>query len=352
MALSDYLDGKTVAVTGAAGSVGSAFIDCVLNNNDATVRAIDHSEDGVFSLHQHFGAQPNMTSVLADIRDQNRMTEIASGVDIIFHCAALKHVLTCEHSPNDAIATNVVGVQNIIRAALHNKVPVLVLTSTDKAVNPTNVMGTSKLMSERLITAANNYSSGITTFCSTRFGNVLGSRGSVYRVFKKQIKKGGPISLTSPEMTRFIMTANEAIHLIMSAGKLSLGGEVFVPKMRCIRMDDFAHAMIEFYAPKYGFSPADIPIDIIGPRPGEKMWEDLMTREECDRSLELDNFYAILPEDGSMLRKINYEYSGGSQKTASDVVRCSHDGPFMSHDEIVALLREDMGDDGPFDMTL
>ena len=352
MALSEYLDGKTIAITGAAGSIGSAFIDYVLKNNDVTIRAIDHSEDGIFSLHQYFGSRPGLTAILADIRDQNRMNEIASGVDAIFHCAALKHVLTCEHSPNDAIATNIYGVQNIIRAALHNKVPSVVLTSTDKAVNPTNVMGTTKLMSERLITAANNYSSGVTSFSSTRFGNVLGSRGSVFRVFLKQIKNGGSITITAPKMTRFLMTSNEAIHLILSAGKLSLGGEVFVPKMRCIRIHDFASAMIRLYGPKYGRAISDISLETIGPRPGEKMWEDLMTHEEESRSLELDNFYAILPEDTSMLRKIDYEYSGGSQSKAGQISRCSEEGPFMTVDEIILLLTEEMGDEGPFDMTL
>jgi FlaA1/EpsC-like NDP-sugar epimerase len=341
MSLSNFLDGQTVLVTGAAGSIGRALVEHLLENNKTTLRAVDHNEDGVFSLQQAFGTRAGFTTSVADIRDANRMVEITSGVDTIFHCAALKHVLVCEHSPNDAVATNVVGPQHLIRSAIQNRVSSVVLTSTDKAVNPTNVMGTSKLMSERLITAANNYSSGVTAFSSTRFGNVLGTRGSVYRVFLEQIRAGGPVTITDPAMTRFIMSVDEALHLILSAAKIAQGGEVFVPKMKHLRIVDLADAMIELLAPQFGHDPSSIPIKEIGIRPGEKVLEELMTVEEAERSQELDSFYAILPPAGSMLREINYTYTGGSQRPAAVPLIRSDVGTPLSKDEISVLLQDE-----------
>lgn len=344
MSLSQFLDGQTVLITGAAGSIGRALVEHLLENNKTTIRAVDHNEDGVFSLQQAFGGQPGFTTSVADVRDANRMNEIASEVDVIFHCAALKHVLVSEHSPNDAVATNVMGVQHIIRCAIHNKVRSVVLTSTDKAVNPTNVMGTSKLMAERLITAANNYSSGLTAFSSTRFGNVLGTRGSVYRIFLEQIRRGGPVTITDPSMTRFIMTVDEALHLILSAAKIAQGGEVFVPKMSHIRIIDLAEVMIELLAPQFGQAPGSIAIEQIGMRPGEKMLEELMTEEESGRSQELDSFFAILPPRGSLLREIDYTYTGGSQRDARSPAIRSDTGTPLDKQALAELLLSEFED--------
>jgi FlaA1/EpsC-like NDP-sugar epimerase len=170
------------------------------------------------------------------------------------------------------------------------------LTSSDKAVNPTNVMGTSKLMAERLVTAANARARGNDQiFVSTRFGNVLGSRGSVIPLFLHQIRMGGPVTLTSSQMTRFIMTMEEAVNLVMDSLFLARGGEVFVTKMPVIRIRDLAEVMIEELAAEYGYRPSDIRIDVIGPRPGEKMYEELISEEEIQRSIELPKYFVIRP---------------------------------------------------------
>ena len=176
---------------------------------------------------------------------------------------ALKHVVSSERSPSQVIRTNILGVENIILSAINNNLEKVIFTSTDKAVNPTNVMGTSKLMGERLITAA-NYSSSRTVFSSTRFGNVLGSSGSVIPLFHNQIKNGGPITITSNEMTRFIMSLDEAVELIIGSAEKAKGGEVLIAKMPSIKILDLATAMINLLAPKYGFKKNDIKIEVIG----------------------------------------------------------------------------------------
>jgi FlaA1/EpsC-like NDP-sugar epimerase len=205
-------------------------------------------------------------------------------------------VFLCEESPFAAIHTNILGTQNIIDAAMNAGVERLLLTSSDKAVNPTNVMGTSKLMAERLVTAANARARGNDQiFVSTRFGNVLGSRGSVIPLFLHQIRMGGPVTLTSSQMTRFIMTMEEAVNLVMDSLFLARGGEVFVTKMPVIRIRDLAEVMIEELAAEYGYRPSDIRIDVIGPRPGEKMYEELISEEEIQRSIELPKYFVIRP---------------------------------------------------------
>ena len=187
---------------------------------------------------------------LGDVRDRDKLVQAMRGIDIVLHTAALKHVILCEQSPRDAVQTNIQGVQNLIDAATVNQVERVLFTSSDKAVNPTNVMGTSKLMGERLMTAANAHRrAGGPIFASTRFGNVLGSRGSVIPLFMRQISRGGPVTLTDPEMTRFIMTLREAVHLVMESTFLARGGEVFVTKMPIARIQDLAKVMVKTLAP-------------------------------------------------------------------------------------------------------
>ena len=183
------------------------------------------------------------------------------------------------------------------------------MTSSDKAVNPTNVMGTSKLMAERLVSAANAHPRlGNQIFASTRFGNVLGSRGSVIPLFIRQIRHGGPVTVTDPEMTRFIMTLDEAVGLVMDSLFLARGGEIFVTKMPVLRIGDLAEVMIEELASKYGYRPSDIPIETVGPRPGEKTYEELMNEEEIKRSIELPKYFVIQPAILPSFRKIDYVY--------------------------------------------
>ena len=197
-------------------------------------------------------------------------------------------------NPLEAIKTNILGVKNVIDAALENDVTQVINTSTDKAVNPFNVMGTSKLMGEHLIRAA-NLSSSATRFSSIRFGNVLGSSGSVIPIFKEQISRGAPLTLTSKEMTRFVMTLGEAANLVVESALLADGGDTYVTKMKTIRVEVLAEVMIEELAERRLISDSNYEIQEIGARPGEKLFEELMSSEEARRSKELENHYVIMP---------------------------------------------------------
>jgi FlaA1/EpsC-like NDP-sugar epimerase len=265
---------------------------------------------------------------------------LMEGVDIVVHAAGLKHVTLCERAPRAAIQTNILGTQNIIRAALSAGVERVLFTSSDKAVNPTNVMGTSKLMAERLMTAANARSrSGRTIFASSRFGNVLGSRGSVIPLFKQQIAAGGPVTLTHPRMTRFIMTLSEAVALVMEVVSLAKGGEVFVTKMPVCRIEDLAITMVEELAPHYGHDPGDVPIRIIGPNPGEKYHEELMNEEEIRRTIELERHFVIVPAFRSNCRHVDYSYPQMLDRRPEQPYNSSTAAP-MSRDELRQYLRD------------
>lgn len=311
MALNKFFEDKKVLVTGGCGTVGSELVRQLLRLSPVELRIFDNNEDTVFDMERRYDQHNCLSMAIGDIRDEYRTREVTDGVDIIFHAAALKHVQICERSPSDAVMTNIIGTQNIVRAALHNQVKTCIFTSTDKAVSPTNVMGTSKLMAERLVTAANNYSrNGTPVFASTRFGNVLASRGSVLRIFYDQIRRGGPVTITDDAMTRFIMTVDESVRLICAAALLAKGGEVFVPKMRTVRIRDLADAMIELVCERIGKDPKSIGTKVIGARLGERLFEELMTQEESTRALELEDMFAILPARGSFRSERAYAYSG------------------------------------------
>jgi FlaA1/EpsC-like NDP-sugar epimerase len=224
------------------------------------------------------------------------------------------------------VQTNIIGVENIIRAATACNVKQVLFTSSDKAVNPTNVMGTSKLMGEKLITAANAVKKDSQTiFSSTRFGNVLGSRGSVVPLFMKQIKNGGPVTITDKRMSRFVMTIAEAARLVLKSVLISKGGEVFVTKMPVVRIPDLAEVMIKVLAPKYGYAPSDIKTIEIGAKAGEKLYEELMSDEEVHRSLELKDMFVVTPALKSIYQSIKYEYP--------DIVSSRIKKPYVSENE-------------------
>jgi FlaA1/EpsC-like NDP-sugar epimerase len=231
------------------------------------------------------------------------------------------------------VQTNALGVQNVVQAAMANDVRLVIFSSSDKAVNPTSVMGTSKLMGERLVTAANLVNHNRRQrFSSVRFGNVIGSRGSVYQVFMEQIKAGGPITVTDPNMTRFIMTLERAGQLVLEGAVLARGGEVMVTKMQVISIMDLAVVMREVLAPYYGHDPETMEIKLIGAKPGEKMYEELMTPEEAPRSLELENMFVIIPAFRAMYRDITYSYPND---TGRKVER-----PYVSKDETLLSQAE------------
>jgi len=238
------------------------------------------------------------------------------------------------------VQTNILGVQNIIYAAIENKVERVIFTSSDKAVNPTNVMGTSKLMGERLITAANSNLRGDgPIFASTRFGNVLGSRGSVIPIFHNQIRRGGPVTLTDPEMTRFIMSIEEAVQLVIDSGILCQGGEVFVTKMPAIRIKDLAEVMVEELAPIYGHRAGDIEIRIVGHQPGEKLYEELLNQEETRRSWELTRYFLVLPAFREIYRDIAFDYPDIRSKEVTSAYHSGTETP-LSKAQLVTFLQK------------
>lgn len=328
-----YVRNRTVLITGAAGTIGSALTEKLLPVARA-VRCFDHGETELFFLQQRLAGKGPLAPQLGDIRDLDRLRFAMAGVDIVFHTAALKHVGLGEYNPFEVVQTNLQGVNNIIRAALDADVERVIFTSSDKAVNPTNVMGASKMMGERLVTAANEIRGHKRTrFAAVRFGNVIGSRGSVIPIFAGQLLRGEPITITHEDMTRYVMTIDEAAELVIDAGARMMGGEVFVTKMRPLKVTDLAAATAEVLGKPH--------FDVVktGLRPGEKLYEELITAEERERTVDLDRLLVILPADESV--QILSETRGAYAKAelvASDW-NSSRD-QHMKKSEIVAYLRE------------
>jgi FlaA1/EpsC-like NDP-sugar epimerase len=306
--MQSFYKNKKILLTGAAGTVGKEIVKQLVSFEPAELRLMDNNETEMFFLMEAYGNE-NIFCFLGDIRDRDKLETLSKDIDIIIHSAAFKHVYLSEYNPFDVVQTNIIGVENIIRAATACKVHHLLFTSSDKAVNPTNVMGTSKLMGEKLITAASAVrNNNNTIYSSTRFGNVLGSRGSVVPLFMKQIKQGGPVTVTDRRMTRFVMTIQEAARLVLKSVPISRGGEVFVTKMPVVRIPDLAEVMIKLLAPNYGYDTSDIRIVEIGAKPGEKLFEELMTDQEVHRSLELKDMFVLTPTFKSLFQSIKYEY--------------------------------------------
>lgn len=324
------LSKRRVLITGACGTVGAELIRQLLTDPEYSpeeVIGIDNSESQLFFMEQTYLPDPRARFFVADIRDLDELKRRMKGIDVVFHAAALKHVILCERSPEQAVQTNILGVQNVIAAATESGVEKVIFTSSDKAVNPTNVMGTSKLMGERLMTAANSHKVGDgPIFASTRFGNVLGSNGSVVPIFHNQIAQGGPITLTHPEMTRFVMSIKEAAKLVIDSAMMARGGEVFITKMPVVRITDLAKAMIAELASLYGHDLAEIEIKVIGTKPGEKLYEELMSTEETRRALELKHYFSVIPAFRGIYHDIMYDYP--------DTISDSVTNPYVSAEEI------------------
>lgn len=336
-----YLNSKRVLVTGACGTIGCELVRQLLEEHGVEeLVGIDNNESELFFLEQRFSSHTNASFFLADARDPKKLTRVMTGIQVVFHTAAFKHVVLCERSPFEAVQTNILGVQNIITAAQTRGVEKVLFTSSDKAVNPTNVMGTSKLMGERLMTAANaNQRKDGPIFSSTRFGNVLGSRGSVIHIFREQIRKGGPVTLTDPAMTRFIMSIQQAVRLVIDSAQFANGGEVFITKMPVIRITDLAEVMIQELASVFGHNPSQIDIEIIGSKAGEKMYEELMTTEETRRSVELNDYFAVLPAFRSLYRNIAYDYPDVFSKTVTNPYHSANETA-MDKDSLSAFLND------------
>ena len=289
-------EGKTILITGGVGSIGSALLRELLKYNPETIRVLDINETGLFNLKQELNKN-NVRFLVGDIRDANRLVRAIEDVDIVFHAAALKHVPLCESNPFEVVQTNVLGTKNLIEAAMQQEVEKLIVISTDKAVNPVNVLGASKLLAERLTISANFYKGKRrTVFSCVRFGNVLNSQGSVLPVFIEQISSGGPVKVTDEGMTRFVMSIDNAVKLVLKASQMAQGGETFILKeMAALRIKDLAEALIAEVAPAYGYNANEIKIEFIGKRDGEKLYEELMNEYEAEIAYETEDMFILSP---------------------------------------------------------
>ena len=278
--ISKEFKGKTIMITGGAGSIGSELVRQIANYEFKSMIVIDQAESALYDLQQELKQNGfhNFIPIVADIRDKNRMSVIFQEFkpNLVFHAAAYKHVPLMEYNSYEAVKVNVAGTKVIVDLSLDNKVDKFIFVSTDKAVNPTNVMGATKRIAEMYISCAQQHKG--TKFITTRFGNVLGSNGSVIPLFKKQIEKGGPLTVTHKDITRFFMTIPEAAQLVLEAGVMGEGGEIFIFDMgESVKIFDLAKNMIKLSGLKY---PEDIDIKVTGLRPGEKLYEELLANGE------------------------------------------------------------------------
>lgn len=306
-----FFKGKVVLVTGGTGSIGSEIVREVLKYPVKQVRILSRDEYKQFILQQEFHHLPHgrVSFLIGDIRDRKRVALAMENVDLVYSAAAMKHVSLCENNPFEAVKTNVLGIQNLVEEARLNNVKKFTHISTDKAAQPVNVMGATKLLSEKIVTSAENYKGNHKTiFSVVRFGNVFGSRGSVVPIFTEQIKKGGPVTLTDENMTRFMMRIPEAAGLVLKASYLSRGGELFILKMPVLKIKDLAEAMIEVLAPKFNYKKEDIKIKIIGKKNGEKIYELLMIDEEPNKIFENHKMYCLAKKEINGFKKTKTRY--------------------------------------------
>jgi UDP-N-acetylglucosamine 4,6-dehydratase len=279
------LSGQTILLTGGTGSFGVAFIERVIRDwPTATVRVYSRDELKQSELLARFG-DDQLRFFIGDIRNRGRLTRAAQGADVIIHAAAMKQVPACEYNPFEAVLTNVLGAQHVVDAAIDTGVPKVLALSTDKAVNPVNLYGATKLCEEKIIVQGNAYAAQTnTTLSCVRYGNVVGSRGSVVPLFERQVAEGR-LTITDERMTRFWITLPEAVDLVLFGLEHMAGGEIFIPKIPSIRVTELAEAM----AP-------GVPREIIGIRPGEKLHEVLLTADEARHSIDAGDVYVVLPE--------------------------------------------------------
>jgi len=302
-----FFTDKKVLIIGGTGTIGKSLLKKVVQDSPTVVRILSRDEHKQFELQQEMSAYANIRYLIGDVRDRDRLERAMQDIDYVFHAAAMKHVAACEYNPFEAIQTNIIGTQNVIQAALKEGVKKTILTSTDKAIAPTNAYGASKLMAERLMASSQTQvGSSQTIFASVRFGNVMGSRGSVVPLFKWQIENNREITLTDENMSRFMMTLQQATDLTIEAMKHALGGEIFVLKMPVIRLRDLATSIMNLASTQLNIPVDTIQKKIIGIRPGEKMFEELMTDEEAHNALEIPNMF-IIPN--GFLHTDSYHYA-------------------------------------------
>ncbi len=320
---------KVLLITGGTGSFGNAVLKKYMESDIGEIRIFSRDEKKQDDMRHKYKSN-KIRYYIGDVRDYSSISNALAGVDYVFHAAALKQVPSCEFYPIEAVKTNVLGAENVLEASIQNKVKRVIFLSTDKAVYPINAMGMSKALMEKLMVAKSRIvHNSDTILCATRYGNVMASRGSVIPLFIDQIKSGGPITLTDPQMTRFLMHLDEAVELVMYAFKHGEQGDIFVKKAPASTIEDISTAMIEL-------SGKNVKLKIIGTRHGEKLFETLVNREEMARSEELDDYFRI-PAD---TRDLNYKkyFTQGEEKISREHDYTSHNTKRLNTDEIKNLL--------------
>ncbi|MBD3169721.1 MAG: NAD-dependent epimerase/dehydratase family protein [candidate division Zixibacteria bacterium] len=315
--------GKTVLVTGGTGSFGHYIVKELMRKDPAEIRIFSRDEKKQDDMRYKYRHMDNLRFIIGDVRNSESLMNAVRGSDMIFHAAALKQVPSCEYNVHEAVLTNIIGGKNVIDCAIEENVEKVIAVSTDKAVKPVNTMGMTKALQEKLMIWANLNKNGCrTVFAAVRYGNVVGSRGSVVPLFKKQIEEGGPLTITDPEMTRFILTLEQAVKLVFKAAEEAVGGEIFVMKIPSVKIGNLADVMLSSV-------PESLRPDvkISGIRPGEKIDEVLVSEEEAFRTIDMGDYYCILPAVDIPVVRERYrdvpfvnitEYTSGNTERYSD----------------------------------
>jgi UDP-glucose 4-epimerase len=318
-------------ITGGTGSFGNAVLERFLKGDFfSEIRIFSRDEKKQDDMRQHY-RNDRIKYYIGDVRDRRSIANAMIGADYVFHAAALKQVPSCEFFPMEAVKTNVLGTENVLDAAIANGVKNVVVLSTDKAVYPINAMGLSKALSEKVMVAkSRNLNGSGTVLCGTRYGNVMASRGSVIPLFAEQIKSGQPLTLTDPRMTRFMMTLESAVDLVLFAFEQGRNGDIFVQKAPAATIETLAKALLTLYK-------ADNPVRIIGTRHGEKLYETLVNREEMAKSEDLGEYFRI-PADNRDLNYNKYFTEGEAEVAAADDYT-SHNTRRLSVEETMEMVR-------------
>jgi len=318
---------QVLLITGGTGSFGNAVLKKFLNTNIKEIRIFSRDEKKQHDMRVAF-QNDKIKFYIGDVRDYESINTALVDVDYVFHAAALKQVPSCEFYPAEAVKTNILGTENVLNAAISNKVKKVICLSTDKAVYPINAMGISKAMMEKIMVAKSRIS-GSTVLVGTRYGNVMASRGSVIPLFLEQIEKNKDITVTDPEMTRFMMTLNDAVELVLYAFEHGNSGDIFVQKSPASTIGELAKAMLKIYESK-------LNIKVIGTRHAEKLYETLLAKEEFLVAEDLGNYYRVAADN----RDLNYNkyFTEGSGSIAKLEEYHSHNTRRLSESELISLL--------------
>lgn len=322
-------EGRVILITGGTGSWGTELTRMLLSKGAREIRIFSRNEFAQVQMQRAFDHHPALKFLIGDVRDYKAVLDACDGVELVFHLAALKHVPVCEFQPAEAMKTNVLGTENVIRACIARGVHKMIDVSTDKAVEPINVYGMTKALAERMTIQANEYSH-TTRFVCIRGGNVLGTNGSVVPLFRQLILAGKPIPVTSKKMTRFFLTLREAIELLLKAAEVAVGGETFVMKMNACNIYDMALVM------RSRLTVLPLPIREVGIRPGEKLHEVLISRYESPRTYHYEErYFVILPQHPprELLQRYQTSPRVSFREYTSQMDR-------MSHDEIADMLKK------------